>query len=157
MKGHRTQIGRHAAAGSSLIEVLIAILLLSIAVLGMALTQAMVLRRSQGSQQRTTAVLAGMSLGEAMRANRVASLRGEYQTHGMRCASSAPAPDDSLAQRDLRAWMDALGQGIGEDDDVCGQVQCLEGVCQVQVSWNDARAEGTPAPSPLIIELGIAP
>lgn len=156
MKGPRTQIGWHAAAGSSLIEVLIAILLLSIAVLGMALTQATVLRRSQGSQQRTTAVLAGLSLGEAMRANRVAALRGEYQTHGIRCAS-VPAPGDSLAQRDLRAWMDALGQGIGDDDDVCGQVQCLEGVCQVQVSWNDARAEGTPAPSPLIIELGIAP
>ncbi len=157
MSGVRALPRLRRMAGSSLIEVLIAILLLSVAVLGMALTQATVLRRAQGSQQRTTAVLAGISLGEAMRANRLASLRGEYQTGGMRCASALPAAGDSLAQRDLDAWIDALRQGIGDGDDVCGQVQCQEGICQVLVSWNDARAEGTQGPTPMVVDLGIAP
>jgi type IV pilus assembly protein PilV len=157
MKGGRAPAGRRAIGGSSLIEVLIAVLLLSVAVLGMALTQATVLRRSQGSQQRTTAVLAGISLGEAMRANRAASLRGEYQTDGMRCASAGPLPGDSLAQRDLHAWIDALRQGIGDGDDVCGQVRCDNRVCQVRVSWNDARAEAAHVPAPVVVDLGIAP
>lgn len=144
-------------AGSTLIEVLIAVLLVSIAALGMALVQTTVLRRSQGSQQRTTAVLAGFSLGEAMRANRAASLRGEYQTGGLRCASAAARPGESLAERDLAAWIDALRQGIGEGEDVCGRIQCQDRVCQVQVSWNDARAESAQTASPLMVDLGIAP
>lgn len=66
MRGVHAFSGHRGMRGSSLIEVLIAILLLSLAVLGMALAQATVLRRSQGSQERATAVLAGISLGDLM-------------------------------------------------------------------------------------------
>ncbi|HDS0947653.1 TPA: type IV pilus modification protein PilV [Stenotrophomonas maltophilia] len=149
-------VGPRSVAGAGLIEVLVAVLLLAIGGLSVAMAQATALRRTQGAMLSTTAVHASASLAEAMRANHQAMTEGAYNTAGELCAATG-GPGGSLAQQDLRRWVDALAAGMDARAGVCGNVQCQAGACQVTVSWDDARAagrEGTPRTS---LVLGMAP
>lgn len=149
--------GRGSMAGAGLVEVLVAVLLLAIGGLSVAMAQATALRRTQGAMLSTTAVHAGASLADAMRVNRQAVLDGAYNTAGELCAATGGPGGGSLAQQDLRRWVDALAAGTDARAAVCGSVECQAGACQLTVSWDDARAsgqEGAPRPS---LVLGVAP
>lgn len=142
--------------GASLIEVMIAVLLLAVGGLAAAMAHASALRRSQGSMHSTTAVHASASLADAMRANRAAMLDGHYDTAGDLCAGSVPPPS-TLAQQDLHRWVDALSTGMGSQAAACGSVQCQKGVCRLVVQWDDGRAAGSEGPARSRLVLGIAP
>ncbi|WP_313141294.1 prepilin-type N-terminal cleavage/methylation domain-containing protein [Stenotrophomonas sp.] len=147
---------RGRQAGSSLIEVLVAVLLLAVGGLAAAMAHASALRRTQGSLNATLAVQASASLADAMRANRVAMVEGRYSTAGDRCVGDAP-PTGDLAQQDLGRWMAALASGMGAQAGACGSVACKEGVCQVVVHWDDSRAAGGEGPQRSRLVLGVAP
>ncbi|HYQ21987.1 type IV pilus modification protein PilV [Stenotrophomonas sp.] len=143
-------------AGAGLIEVLVAVLLLAIGGLSVAMAQATALRRTQGAMLSTTAVHASASLADAMRANHQAVLDGAYNTAGELCAATGGAGGD-LAQQDLRRWVDALAAGMDARAAVCGAVDCQAGSCQLEVSWDDARAAGRDSAPRTSLVLGIAP
>ncbi|MGE6333392.1 type IV pilus modification PilV family protein [Stenotrophomonas sp. NPDC077659] len=142
--------------GASLIEVMVAVLLLAVGGLAAAMAHASALRRAQGSLHSTTAVQASASLADAMRANRTAMLHGHYDTAGDLCAGSVPPPGN-LAQQDLHRWVEALSAGMGTQAAACGSVQCVKGVCQLAVHWDDGRAAGSEGPARSQLVLGIAP
>ena len=56
--------------GASLLEVLIAVLILAIGLLGIAALQAVTLRNMQGSSDRSVAVIQTYAMFDMMRANR---------------------------------------------------------------------------------------
>lgn len=143
-------------AGAGLIEVLVAVLLLAIGGLSVAMAQANALRRTQGAMLSTTAVHASASLADAMRANHQAVMDGAYNTAGELCAATGGV-GDSLAQQDLRRWVDALAAGMDARAAVCGSVDCTVGTCQLTVSWDDARAAAQEAGPRTSLVLGIAP
>lgn len=147
---------RRAAAGVSLIEVLVAVLLLAVGGLAMAMAHASALRRTHGAQMSTTAVLASASLSDAMRANRTAMLDGNYDTAGELCAAQ-PVPGGNLAQQDLRRWLEALSAGMGTQAAVCGSVSCQKESCELVVQWDDSRAAGREGETRARMVLGIAP
>src|SRR3546814_2402887 len=64
--------------GTTLSEVLIAVLVLGIGMLGIASLQATSLRNSQSSLERSQAVIATYAIIDAMRANRNDALAGAY-------------------------------------------------------------------------------
>lgn len=123
--------------GVGLIEVLVAVLVLAIGLLGIAALQATALRNSQSSLERSQAVVNSYTIYDAMRANRKAVFDGEYNIQ-MTC--EAPT-GTSLAQADIARWMGFMEAAFGGDEsEVCGQISCDgDGKCEVTVQWNDER------------------
>lgn len=127
--------------GASLLEVMISVLILGIGLLGIAAMQATALRNSQGSLERSQAVIQSYAILDAMRANRERAIAGDYNLPVMTCV--APATGASLAASDLHDWLTALRDPrMGVGSTACGQIQCAgsNGDCIVSVQWSEARA-----------------
>ena len=126
--------------GVALLEVLIAVLVLSIGLLGIAALQASALRNNQSALERSQAVVQSYAMLDAMRANPVAARAGTY-TLAKSCASAPPATGDLIA-KEKRVWIQALGNALGNDAATCGTIACVAGVCTITVEWNDSRGFG---------------
>lgn len=126
--------------GASLIEVMVAVLIMAIGLLGIAAMQTAALRNSQGSLERSQAVISSYTAVDAMRANRAAALAGAYNTSGFLCATDGAG---SLADTDraewVKAWRDSL-KVASDDTAACGSIDCVSGVCTVALRWDDSRA-----------------
>ena len=139
----RRRYGRLAhMRGVSLIEVMISVLVMAIGLLGIAAMQTVALRNSQGSLERSQAVISSYAALEAMRANRVQALAGAYNTGGFICSASGTA---SLAATDTAAWINgwrtALGLQAGDATSGCGSINCAStGICDIGLRWDDSRA-----------------
>lgn len=118
--------------GMSLIEVLIAVLILGIGVLGIAAMQASAMRNSQSSMQQSQAVIFANGLMDAMRANP----NGAY-SRSMPSPGSCPVPSAgaSVASKDLHDWIAGLQSDMGPN--ACGAVACNAGNCTVTVRWSE--------------------
>jgi len=132
---------RSAAAvrGVGLIEVLVAVLVLAIGLLGVAAMQATALRNSQSSLERSQGVMHVYTILDAMRANPDAARAGGYNI-GMTCA--VPAAGDLVAN-DRRAWIATLQQNLGNT--ACGQIACAGALCTVTIRWDDSRGTASVA------------
>lgn len=86
--------------GVSLLEIMIAVLVLSIGILGMATLQLQALKSNQSALTRTEATQFGyMIYADMMRANRSAALLGQYNV-GLGEAVSG----SSMAIQDVQYW-----------------------------------------------------
>ena len=132
---NRWRAPRSAAAvrGVGLIEVLVAVLVLAIGLLGVAAMQATALRNSQSSLERSQGVIHVYTILDAMRANPDAARNGAYNM-GLTCTVPAAG---TLVDSDKRAWIDMLQQNLG--DTACGQVACQGALCTITVRWDDSR------------------
>ena len=130
-----------AQQGASLIEVLIAVLIMGIGLLGIAAMQTTALRNSQSSLERSQAVIQSYAIFDAMRANRTAALGGAYNTAGWICAAPTGT---SHAARDSIAWMNSMKATMGRagDTTTCGNIACVAAtsICTVIIRWDDSRA-----------------
>lgn len=111
--------------GFTLVEVLVAVLVLSIGLLGLAGLQATSLRHNHDAQLRSQATMLALDMADRMRANRAAALDGAYGgTYGPTDCDAAFTPESQdLAARDTSDWTNALacllprGRGAIEPDD----------------------------------------
>lgn len=133
--GTRRHAPRTAAAnrGVGLIEVLVAVLVLAIGLLGVAAMQATALRNSQSSLERSQGVVHVYTILDAMRANPQAARNGAYN---MAMTCTVPG-GGGLVDEDKRAWMTAVQNNLGPT--ACGQVQCVGPLCTITVRWDDSR------------------
>ncbi len=144
-KGH----GQRHARGVSLIEILVAVLILSVGVLGLAGMQVRALRTSISSEQKTQAVVLAHYLLELMRVDRTSALDGLYNTTGglttPLCAVPAVPAAGSFASSELRDWMLSVQTGLGPAANPCVAVACdALGLCSVRLQWDDTAAGGLP-------------
>ena len=124
--------------GVGLIEVMIAVVILGIGMLGVAAMQATALRNTQSSLQRSQAVIQTYAILDAMRSNRSQADGGEY---AIARTCSATATGATLAINDLSAWTNALQTSLGPGS--CGTVAAdpaIAGVWVVTVEWDDSLA-----------------
>lgn len=127
---------RGSQRGLSLIEVLIAALILAIGLLGIAAMQAVTLRNSQSAFDRTQAVVLSYSMFDAMRANATAARANGYSL-AKTCA--VPSAGGTLVSRDQHLWLQSLKDTMGQS--ACGTISaCVNNVCSITVEWNDSRA-----------------
>lgn len=119
--------------GVGLIEVLVAVLVLAIGLLGVAAMQATALRNSQSSLERSQGVMHVYAMLDAMRANPQAARSGAYNM-GLTCVVPGAG---NLVANDRRAWIEAIQQNLGPT--ACGQVACDAGLCTITVQWDDSR------------------
>ena len=136
-----------AQRGTSLLEVLISVLIMAVGLLGIAAMQATALRNSQGSTERSQAVIQSYAIIDAMRANRAAALRGEYDNPANGWVCTVPA-GGTLATDDKARWLTSLRTTIAsdvDDDSICGSINCtaVAGICVVGVRWDESRSGPT--------------
>lgn len=126
-------------AGFSLLEVLIAVLVLSVGLLGMAALQINAMKNNQSSYQRTQAVMLSYFMLDAMRTNRRDVADGNYNL-AKTCA--VPVDGGSLVSGDQHFWMQALKDNLGNENSTCGEIVCAGMTCTVRIYWADGRATG---------------
>lgn len=137
--------GPASNAGMSMIEVLVAILLLVFGMFGVAAMQAASLRNSQSAMDHTQAVIQTYGMLDRMRANVPQARIGNYNLLTMTCA----LPDaGTLAQNERREWIQNLKSNLGEA--ACGQVVCNDTTCVITVRWDDSRGTGGSATRTLV-------
>lgn len=98
-------VTRSDQRGVGLIEVLIAVVVLSIGLLGLAGLQMTSMRNAGGALSKTQANALGNDILDRMRANRGAALAGDYDT---KFATEHGA--GTVAEDDLADWKDSLGE-----------------------------------------------
>jgi type IV pilus assembly protein PilV len=123
--------------GVGLIEVLIAVLVLSVGLLGLASLQVRTLRNSQSALERGVAVVESHAIADAMRANRDRALSDDFDI-ALTDAAPTGATFAEVAVREWRANLIAsLGQGA------TGSVACAVTACTIVIQWNDSRGTQT--------------
>lgn len=123
--------------GVGLIEILVAVLVLSIGALGIALMQTRALASNNSSFTRSMAVVMSYSILEAMRADRTNAQAGAY--NGTVTANSCPTDISTLAKYQLKQWCTYLGQTLGAFSTTQGTVTCNGGNCTITVQFDDSR------------------
>jgi type IV pilus assembly protein PilV len=128
--------------GVGLIEVLVAVLLLSVAFLGIAALQAHSLSTNNSAMARSMATMASYSILDAMRADQASAVAGGYNTTQKLKASACPDAGDSLASVQLHDWCGQLGQALGQAETTTGAIRCTgsAGECVVTIEFDDTRA-----------------
>lgn len=132
--------------GIALIEVLVAVLVLAVGLLGMAAMQVQSSQMTNGAEQRTQAVLLTADMMDRIRANRANST--DYNGISVDPAvttcdtSYSPNATATVSTNDASAWANLvvclLPEGTGTVS-----VNGATGVVTVTVDWARADAEGT--------------
>lgn len=139
--------------GVGLIEVLIAVLILSIGLLGIALVQTRALSNNNSSMARSMAIVASYAILDAMRADRTSALGGAY--NGTVAANACPQAG-TLAQQQLRSWCSQLGATLGAVSTTTGVVNCAaSGDCTVTIQFDDSRVGAGGSSSQQVVTKGM--
>lgn len=167
---------RHAMRGITLIEVLIAVVVLSLGLLGVAAMQGSAVRNTFVADQYAVASMHSQSLAERMRSNRTCLMEGHYAlaadgdapTASADCAKVDCNPQE-LAAWDLGRWKQAVTGG-GADKLHNGppplpastvSVTCTESPCDalspysVSICWDPER--GGEANTDNCLSVAVAP
>lgn len=127
--------------GTTLVEALVAMVILSIGLLGMAGLQANSLKLNQTSLQRSQATVLAYTVLDQMRSDTAAAKAGEYDL------SAADAPAEGT---ELEVWRDEIIRTLGAgaagaicrvatpDDEACSNGASDE-FFRVSVQWTEAR------------------
>jgi type IV pilus assembly protein PilV len=136
MNGNQTRNAGHSMRGFTLLEVLVAMLVLSIGLLGLAGLMASSLKNSHSAYQRTQATWLVYDALDRMRANRQVALAGGYNL-----ALGASSGGSGLAATDLSEWDTALTNTLPAGDGSITVTTATRAVTII-VQWNDARGTG---------------
>lgn len=145
--------------GFTLLEAMVAVVVLSIGLLGIAAVQALSLRYSTGSYGRTQATLAAYDIADRIRANKPAVASNSYLLNpasppsnpgvGANC-TTASCTVAQMAQTDLAVWLANLSAPTGYDlGGGTGRITCSANPCvagsiiTISVMWDDQRTGAT--------------
>ena len=132
--------------GATLIEILVAVLVLSFGLLGMAALQTRAVQGNQSSLQRSQAIMLNNSMMDAMRIDRANARGGFYQTTDV-CGPAGIGAGTSLADNNRRDWLTAAQTSMTGPGGVapCGTISCdVNDNCSVSLRWDDSKAGGLP-------------
>lgn len=128
-------------SGVGMLEVLIAVLVVSIGFLGMAALQAKALSTNNSAMARSMATVATYSILDAMRTDLVSAEAGAYNTAPTVTANACPAAGTSLSSKQLNQWCNQLGAALGATASTIGAVNCTNlGICTITITFDDSRA-----------------
>jgi type IV pilus assembly protein PilV len=153
--------------GFTLLEILVAVVVLSIGLLGLASLQAVGLRTNQSAYLRSQATLLAEDMVDRMRANNLAVRANAYDlptaTASANCRSAVGCSPNDMAQNDYAEWTTTLarvfpngegvvcidstpndGAGAGNPDCDGNAVMANNPVYAIKVWWDDYdREQGT--------------
>ncbi len=124
-------------SGLSLLEILIAVLVLSIGLLGLAALHATSLKANHGAYHKSQATFLAYDMADRLRANRPQAINGSYNL----ALADGTRTVNTLADADINDWLGNLGTFLPSGD---GIITCTAaGVCTVTVQWDIQREGGT--------------
>ncbi|HSW13319.1 MAG TPA: type IV pilus modification protein PilV [Solimonas sp.] len=132
-------------AGFSMIEVLVAAVLLSIGLLGLASLQTVSLQRGNSASQRVDAVALAYDLLDRMRANRAQAIGGRYVVS----VGSIPSAN-TLADQDVIDWKGALNNTLPEGD---GAVAMDGRIVTITIVWKEASSANSDNSNDALVNL----
>ncbi|MAY38378.1 MULTISPECIES: type IV pilus modification protein PilV [Spongiibacter] len=122
--------------GTTLIEVLVAILVTAIGVMGAAAVQLNAVKFNQTAKFRSTAVFLANDIADRLRANRAAALNGDYDI-----AMDDDAPSGtSIDVVDLSEWLGELALRMPSGD---GEVARDDRRFTITIQWDESRLSDT--------------
>lgn len=146
----------------TLFEVLIALLIFSLGLIGVAGLLVFSMKANFAASQRTQATFLAQSLAERMRANIIGVWHGSYDGSWSSPAASSCNPTtsacnpDGLAAYDLSAWFDQVQQQL---PNASASLACArnavptppdlkaqppyQGVCTLRMNWDETIRQGT--------------
>lgn len=142
-------------AGVSMIEVLVAVLILVFGVLGVAALQMTALRNSQSAVQHSQGVAMTYAMIDRMRADALQARIGSYNLGNLgsdlggtgTTVWTCALPDDgtTLPVKERREWMEQVRGTGGLEPNACVIIDCDDANCAVGVRWDDTRGtQGNP-------------
>jgi len=164
----RHKASPRAHAGFTLLEVLVALLVLSIGLLGIGKLMMLSARANDSAYMRSQATALGYTILDAMRANRQQALGGGYDTNvvgvGARQTCVAAAPGCTAAQQaqqDTWQWNQSLASALPAGSGTVVTATGPDGLtgasnvtATVTVTWSDKVAEqsfGAGAPTVSVV------
>lgn len=133
-------VAAYRQRGVGLVEVLVAVLILSIGLLGISLVQTRALSSNNSAMGRSMAVVASYSILEAMRADRASAVAAALPYNATVTASSCPTDNSTLANMQLSAWCAELRSRFSAVTTTTGTVNCnTTGICTITIQFDDSR------------------
>lgn len=152
---------KQSTTGFSLIEVLVALLIFSLGLIGLAGILVMSTQANHGAFIRTQATFLAQNMADRMRTNPIGVWQGDYNgTWPMTgtmptCDASNPCAPNAQALRDNLQWDGMLKQYLPNDSNLQATINCAAatgtldmtrfyqvrppyaGVCTMNVSWTE--------------------
>lgn len=133
----RPQAPAMGQCGAGLVEVLIAVLILSLGLLGMAALQTRALQGNQWSFQQGAVVMQAYDIADAIRADVPAMESGHFDI----AMDDAAPSGSSFANVAMAAWRGNLTALLGPE--ASGAIDCDGETCVIVTRWKDIRAQQT--------------
>ncbi|WP_312960350.1 type IV pilus modification protein PilV [Stutzerimonas nitrititolerans] len=124
-------------AGATLIEVLVAMVVLAIGLLGLAGLQTTSIQSNHSAYYRSQATLLAGDLADRMRANRTEALTNAYVID-FPTSSTTNSVTGTSAKKDIAEWLNQLAQTLPEGT---GKVEKDGTLVTISVRWNDTRGQ----------------
>lgn len=117
------------ARGMTLVEALVALVVLSVGLLGIAAMQMTALRNNLGAHLRSQATVMAYDIADRMRANRTAANANAYVV-----GFGAAPGGATLAAIDLVAWKNTLTNTLPAGD---GRIQRVGNLFRITITWDE--------------------
>jgi len=148
-------MNKRSAAGFSLIEVLVALVVLSVGLLGLAALQSNAVEFNHDAYLRSQATILAYDIADRMRANRQEARNGAYDSV---FATTLPACNSAVAgtvvQQDLAAWRRALVCALPVGN---GQIawDAATEVLTITVVWDKSRGNDADEAEDFVMTTGL--
>lgn len=135
--------GKRWHQGASIVEMMVAVLLLAVGIVAMVGIHASALKYTKTSQFRTTASEVATAFGEAVRANVPAAINGNYNVANAGgaivmpanlCNTAAPCTAVQMAQLDL-AMVRSMARNTLTNGDIVSNVTAVPGTAPTVALW----------------------
>ena len=125
----------YSQRGVSLLEVLVAILVLSFGLLGIAALQANALKNNESSFQRTQAVMLTSFIIDTMRLD-----RANLASYVMSKTCTPPTASGSIVAESKSKWLTTIQTNLGST--ACGEISLSGTTYSVKIYWDDGKGTG---------------
>ena len=134
---------RRGCRGLTLVEILVALVVLSVVLLGLAAMQTTSVKFTTSAYQRTQATSLAYDLIDRMRGNRLAALNNDYNV-----AFQSPVPacgafdgTGTLRDQDIKAWRNAIACRLPQGT---GSVTRVNDEFTIAIQWDDSQGIEAP-------------
>lgn len=145
--------GSAGQSGFSLIEVLIALVVLAVGLLGLALLQTMNLRYTKSAEQRTKAINLASSILDTMRTNRselVAYVVDESAFDDVDPSGGCGRNANLNAANNLGRWMCEVKEALGPEAE--GSITVAGSAVTVEISWAEDNLPSLAGGAEVVLE-----